>query len=170
MRLSRRHIIIIGSGIAGLYAALKLAENGEHILLVTKSTLGESNSRYAQGGIVAVLPENNKDSVELHVDDTIRAGAGLTDPYVAKFISSYSSEIINDLINYGVQFDKDSDNKIALTLEAAHSVRRILHSGGDCTGKSIELTLSSLVENNPNITIYQKTQVVPKGWRHHSYI
>lgn len=160
MRLSKRQIIIIGSGIAGLYAALKLAENGIQVLLVTKSTLGESNSRYAQGGIVAVLPENNKDSVELHVKDTIKAGAGLTDPYVAKFISGYSSEIINDLVNYGVEFDKDNNNKIALTLEAAHSVRRILHSGGDCTGKSIELVLSSLVEIHPNITIYQKTQVV----------
>ncbi|OGI30445.1 MAG: L-aspartate oxidase [Candidatus Melainabacteria bacterium RIFOXYA12_FULL_32_12] len=160
MRLSEHSIVIVGSGIAGLYAAIKLAENGNKVLLVTKSTLRESNSRYAQGGIAGVLPENVLDSVDLHVQDTVKAGAGLTNVDVARYISKYSSEVIRDLFSYGVPFDKDASNEIALTLEAAHSVRRILHAGGDSTGKSIEVTLSDLVENNPNITIYQKTQAV----------
>ena len=153
-------IVIIGSGIAGLYAAIKLSKKNMKIILITKSSLRESNSRYAQGGIVGVLNENIFDSVNLHVQDTLKAGAGLTDPSVAKFISENSSEAIKDLINLGVEFDRDEKDKIALTLEAAHSVRRILHSGGDSTGRNIELALSTLVENNPNIEIYQKTQAV----------
>lgn len=160
MKSSRSSVVIIGSGIAGLYAAIKLAENNKKVLLVTKSTLRESNSRYAQGGIACVLPENTRDSVDLHVIDTLNSGAGLTDLEVAKYISRNSAGVINDLIDYGVSFDKDINNRIALTLEAAHSVRRILHAGGDSTGKSIELVLSDIVENHPNITIYQKTQAV----------
>ncbi|MDD3014082.1 MAG: L-aspartate oxidase [Candidatus Gastranaerophilales bacterium] len=161
MRLSRHSIVIIGSGIAGLYAAIKLSQNkNNNILLVTKSTLRESNSRYAQGGIVGVLPENTHDSIDLHVQDTLNAGAGLSDPEIAEFISRNSSEVIADLITYGVNFDKNSDEKIALTLEGAHSVRRILHAGGDATGKSIEIALSNHVENSSNIEIYQKTQAV----------
>lgn len=160
MKISKSTFIVIGSGIAGLYASIKLAEKGGQVLLVTKSTLRESNSRYAQGGIVGVLPENILDSVDLHVKDTVKAGAGLTDPDVARFISKNSAEVIYDLFSYGVPFDRDMDNKIALTLEAAHSVKRILHAGGDATGKSIERTLSDIVESNPNIKIYQKTQAV----------
>ena len=160
MKTTLSSVIIIGSGIAGLYAALKLAENNKHVLIITKSTLGESNSRYAQGGIVGVLPENGYDSVELHVKDTLIAGAGLTDPTIAEFISKNSADAIKDLLRYGVPFDRDENNNISMTLEGAHSVNRILHAGGDATGKNIELTLSHYVEINPNIKIYQKTQAV----------
>jgi len=164
MRLSRQSTIIIGSGIAGLYAAIKLSQNNNiknnKILLVTKSNLRESNSRYAQGGIVGVLPENTHDSIELHVQDTLNAGAGLSDPEITEFISRNSAEVIADLITCGVEFDKDGNKGLAMTLEGAHSVRRILHSGGDATGRSIEIALSNYVENCPNIQIYQKTQAV----------
>lgn len=161
MKFSTKSIIIIGSGIAGLYCAIKFSENSDkEILLVTKANLRESNSRYAQGGIVGILPENISDSVELHVKDTLEAGAGLTDVKVAKFISEKSSNAIKDLIKYGVNFDKNNENEIQLTLEAAHSVNRILHAGGDATGKSIELALSNIAENKKNITIYQETQAV----------
>lgn len=160
MRVSKKSIVIIGSGIAGLYAAIKLACKHNNILMVTKSTLRESNSRYAQGGIAGVLPENTHDSIELHVKDTIKAGAGLTDPTVSEFISKNSTEVIADLINYGVDFDKNTDEQIALTLEAAHSVRRILHAGGDATGRNIEIALSKLVESSENIEIYEKTQAI----------
>ena len=161
MKFSTKSVVIIGSGIAGLYSAIKLSEKTDkEILLVTKANLGESNSRYAQGGIVGVLPENLKDSVELHVQDTVNAGAGLTDPDVARFISENSSDAIDDLIKYGVEFDKNRENKIELTLEAAHSINRILHAGGDATGKSIELALSDKAEKTQNITIYQGTQAV----------
>jgi len=161
MKFSTKSVVIIGSGIAGLYSAIKLSEiTDKEILLITKANLRESNSRYAQGGIVGVLSDNLKDSVDLHVQDTINAGAGLTDLEVSRFISENSSEAIYDLIKYGVEFDKNREEKIELTLEAAHSVNRILHSGGDATGKSIELALSDKVENTENITIYQETQAV----------
>jgi len=160
LKISKREVVIVGSGIAGLYAAIKLSENNKKVILVTKSTLRESNSRYAQGGIVGVLPENKSDSVELHARDTLKAGAGLTDYDVAKFISSQSPEVINDLLRYGVNFDRDKNNNLAMTIEAAHSVRRILHAGGDSTGKNIELALSDKIENDSNIEIYQKTVAV----------
>ncbi len=160
MKIFNSQVIIIGSGIAGLYSAIKLAEKKVNVLLITKSNLRESNSRYAQGGIAAVMPENLEDSVELHVQDTLKAGAGLTDESVARFISENSAEVIGDLIKYGVNFDKDYENKIALTLEAAHSIRRILHSGGDSTGRSIELALCSMAEKSPYIKIYRNTAAV----------
>jgi L-aspartate oxidase len=152
--------IIIGSGIAGLFAALKLAENNKKVLIITKSQLGESNTRYAQGGIVAVMENNPLDSVDLHITDTISAGAGLTDKDVAKFVSENSNKLINELLKFGVPFDKDENGNIELTVEAAHSVRRILHAGGDATGKVIEQTLSKKVLENPNILIFEKTSAV----------
>jgi len=161
MNFSAKAIVIVGSGIAGLYSAIKLSEKTDAgILLVTKAALGESNSRYAQGGIASVLPQNTKDSVELHVQDTLEAGAGLTDESIARFISENSYEAIQDLIKYGVEFDKNQNNILELTLEAAHSVNRILHSGGDATGKNIELALAHKVQTIKNITIYQQTQAV----------
>ncbi len=161
MKFAQKPFVIIGSGIAGLYTAIKFSvKSDKEIVIITKSDLRESNSRYAQGGIVGVLPENIGDSVELHVQDTLKAGAGLTDPDVARFISEKSADLIKDLMSCGVEFDKQNNQKIELTLESAHSINRILHAGGDATGKSIELALSNLVENNPKIHIYRKTQAV----------
>ena len=161
MKFTQKPFVIIGSGIAGLYTAIKLSlKTDREVVIITKSDLRESNSRYAQGGIVGVLPENTEDSVDLHVQDTLKAGAGLTDPNVARFISEKSAASIRDLMSYGVEFDKQNGEKIELTLEGAHSINRILHAGGDATGRSIELALSNLVENNPKIHIYRKTQAV----------
>jgi len=101
MKYSKYSAVIVGGGIAGLYAALKIPQNNklsDGLLLITKSKLGESNSRYAQGGIVAVLKENEKDSISLHVSDTIKAGAGLSNFNVTKFISQNSDHIIKDLL------------------------------------------------------------------------
>ena len=167
MKHSNYSVIIVGSGIAGLYAAIKLAETVElpdGILLLTKSQLSESNSRYAQGGIVGVLPENKPDSVSLHVADTIKAGCGLSDFNVVKFISENSQHAIKDLMKYGVSFDRNDKNELNFTLEGAHSVRRILHVGGDATGYGIEKALVVKVKNDPhisqNITIYEQTLAI----------
>jgi L-aspartate oxidase len=153
--------IIVGSGISGLYAALKISENPncENILLITKSKMDDSNSRYAQGGIVCVLPSNQKDSVELHIKDTVKAGSGLVDENVVKEISQLSSTVIGDLVNYGVNFDKNGDDKFAMTLEAAHSTNRILHAGGDGTGIIIESVLAIQVLKNPKIVMLENTLV-----------
>lgn len=163
MKYSKYSAVIIGSGIAGLYAALKISQQSnlpDGLLLITKSKLGESNSRYAQGGIVAVLKENKKDSTSLHVSDTLKAGAGLSDFGVTKFISENSDDVIKDLLSFGVEFDKNENNDFFLTLEAAHSVNRILHSGGDATGRGIETALAQKVIDNPNIEVYEQTLAV----------
>lgn len=163
MKHSKYSAVIIGGGIAGLYAALKITEKcklSDGLLLITKSKIGESNSRYAQGGIVAVLDENEKDSTSLHIKDTLKAGAGLSDFNITKFISENSNDVIKDLLNYGVDFDKNGNNNFYLTLEAAHSVNRILHSGGDATGRIIEKALTQKAIENPNIEIYEQTLAI----------
>ena len=167
MKHSTYSVIIVGSGIAGLYAAIKLSETKhlpDGILLLTKSQLAECNSRYAQGGIVGVLPENKADSISLHIADTIKAGCGLCDFNVVKFISENSNRAIKDLMKYGVEFDRNDKKQLNFTLEGAHSVRRILHVGGDATGYGIEKALVNRVKNDPaiasNITIYEQTLAI----------
>lgn len=163
MKYSKYSTIIIGSGIAGLYSALKIQQQSklsDGILLITKSKLGESNSRYAQGGMVAVMKENKKDSTESHISDTIKAGAGLSEFSTVKYISENSDSVVKDLLKFGVKFDRDENNNFCYTKEAAHSVRRILHSGGDATGKMIELALCKNVEENENIEVYENTNAV----------
>lgn len=163
MKSSEYSMIIAGSGIAGLYTAIKLSENlseNEKILLITKSNLKESNSKYAQGGIVGVMHENKVDSVKLHVQDTLKAGAGLSDVGVVKFISENSEKVIKDLLKEGVDFDRDKENNLNFTMEGAHSVRRILHSGGDATGFHIEKSLAERVHAMSNVHILEETLVV----------
>jgi L-aspartate oxidase len=163
MKYSKYSAVIIGGGIAGLYCALKLTQQmnlPDGVLLITKSKLGESNSRYAQGGIVGVLKENKLDNPSLHISDTLKAGAGLSDFNITKFISENSDTVIKDLLSFGVDFDKDEQNNFNFTLEAAHSIKRILHSGGDATGRSIEKVLCEKVLQNDNIQVYEQTVAV----------
>ena len=163
MKYSKYSAVIVGSGISGLFCALMLSRQmnlPDGILVVTKSGFGDSNSKYAQGGIVGVMSENTVDSVELHVKDTLKAGAGLSEKDITEFISRNSDEVINELIDYGVQFDRDENGNLTYTLEGAHSVKRILHAGGDATGSVIEQTLCKLVKENKNIDILEDTVVV----------
>ena len=98
MKRSKYSAVIVGSGIAGLYAAIKIQREidlPDGLLIITKTELIESNSRYAQGGMVCVMPENKLDSCSLHIEDTLIAGAGLTDKDVAQFISEKSSDVSN---------------------------------------------------------------------------
>ena len=163
MKYSKYSVVIIGSGVSGLYLAQKIA-NEKHlndgILVVTKSELNISSSELAQGGIVAVLPELNKgDSISSHISDTIKAGCGLNDFNAVKFISQNSSCVIQDLINLGVEFDKNENGKLSFALEAAHSIPRILHVK-DATGRAIENALIKKVKENEVIDIYEKTSAV----------
>ena len=155
--------VIIGSGIAGLYSALKIEQQvglPDGILLVTKSKLGESNSRYAQGGMVGVMKENKMDSTVSHISDTIKAGAGLSEFNTVKFISENSDAVIKDLMKFGVEFDRNDNNELTFTLEAAHSVNRVLHAGGDATGRMIEEALCKKVKETSNIEVYENTVAV----------
>ena len=158
MKYSEYSAVIIGSGVAGLYAALKISQQSnlpDGILLVTKSYLGNSNSMHAQGGIVGVLHQNPEDCVEKHVNDTLTAGAGLSERKSVEYISQVSDEVINDLIQCGVEFDKNADGNLTFTLEAAHSIRRILHAGGDATGKCMTEALCKAVRNDENIVVME---------------
>ncbi len=158
MKYSIYSAVVVGSGISGLYAALRMNRNlglSDNILLVTKSKLGESNSHYAQGGMVGVMQENKEDSIGSHVADTLKAGAGLNIEDTVKTISENSDAVIKDLMNYGVEFDTNEDGKLCYTLEAAHSVRRVLHSGGDATGRRIQEALAKTVHEADGIDIYE---------------
>ncbi|UCH87522.1 MAG: FAD-binding protein, partial [Dehalococcoidia bacterium] len=142
MTTPARHFdyIIVGSGIAGLYAAL-LARDLGSVLVLTKGSIDDCNTRFAQGGIAA--PIGPDDSPERHLDDTIAAGAGLVDREAARVLAEEAADRIDDLVRFGVPFDT-LHGEIALGLEGAHSVPRILHAGGDSTGAHMELTLSSV--------------------------
>lgn len=133
---------MVGTGIAGLYVGLRARELGLRPRLLTKSTLQESNTRYAQGGIAASL--GSDDTPALHLHDTLRAGDGLVNLRAAKILADEGPARIADLVQRGVQFDT-VEGRIALGREAAHSRARILHAGGDATGLRIEEALQSRV-------------------------
>ncbi len=137
--------IIVGSGIAGLYIALLAIERGS-VLVLTKGNIDDCNTRYAQGGIAVAMGKD--DSPELHFEDTMAAGDGLCDAEAVRILTDEAADCIADLIKFGVPFDT-LDGEITLTREAAHSVPRIMHAGGDATGEHIEVTLSQQVRSTP---------------------
>ncbi len=138
--------IIVGSGIAGLYIALLAIERGS-VLILTKGNIDDCNTRYAQGGIAVAMGKD--DSPEFHFKDTMAAGDGLCDAEAVRILTDEAADCIADLIKFGVPFDT-LDGEITLTREAAHSVPRIMHAGGDATGEHIEVTLSRQVRSTPS--------------------
>ena len=133
--------IVIGSGIGGLYAALLAREHGS-VLVLTKGKIDDCNTRYAQGGIAAAIGQG--DSPDLHLKDTLQAGAGLCEAEAVKVLTREGPTRVASLIQWGVPFDT-IHGQINLGREGAHSMPRILHAGGDATGQHIELTLADLV-------------------------
>ncbi|HBK84553.1 MAG TPA: L-aspartate oxidase, partial [Firmicutes bacterium] len=147
--------LVVGSGVAGLFAALKASRRGR-VLLLTKNLL-EGNTRYAQGGIAAAIgPE---DSWQGHLEDTLIAGAGLCDEQAVTILVQEGPARIRELIELGAHFDRQ-DTAIALTKEGGHSRRRILHAGGDATGLEIEQVLANVVLATDNIRIVNETYAV----------
>ncbi|MFP3460423.1 L-aspartate oxidase [Arthrobacter globiformis] len=135
---ARRRLAVVGSGIAGLYAALLAAEAGADVVLLTKGALADSNTYFAQGGISAVLDEPSPgDTVAAHIADTLKAGAGHCNPAAVRVLCTEARRDIAGLGRFGVRFDLDDGGDPALGLEAAHSAPRILHAGGDATGAGI---------------------------------
>jgi L-aspartate oxidase len=135
---SEYDLVIVGSGIAGLSFALKVAEAGHRVAIFTKKNKAESNTNYAQGGIAAVTSAG--DDLDKHVQDTLEAGDGLCDPNVVREILKDGPERIQDLIRIGVEFSSLGDGRISLGKEGGHSKRRVLHVK-DVTGKAIEEAL-----------------------------
>jgi L-aspartate oxidase len=146
--------VIIGGGIAGLMTALALAP--QPVTLLTKAPLGfEASSVLAQGGIAASIGADDK--VSLHLADTLAAGDGLCDDDVAAAILAAAPAAIEELVRLGVAFDREVNDRIVLGLEAAHSRRRIVHAGGDATGRGIIRALASKVYETPSITVMEAT-------------
>src|ERR1017187_9641378 len=140
--------LVIGAGVAGLRAAIELAEAGS-VLVVAKDSLRESSSEYAQGGIAVALSDD--DDVVLHEQDTLYAGDGLCDPAAVRTLVEEGPAAIQELIEWGAEFDRDGA-KLAFTREAAHSRNRILHAHGDSTGREIARTLYHKAASLPNVT------------------
>ncbi len=131
MQVFEFETVVIGSGLAGLSAAYHSSKYGK-VAVVTKSQLDISNSYYAQGGIAAVISED--DSTEFHINDTSEAGRGLCDIDAVEVLVNEGRERVLELIDLGMEFDK-KDGQLVLGLEGGHHQRRILHAGGDATGK-----------------------------------
>ncbi|MBA1438092.1 MAG: L-aspartate oxidase [Epsilonproteobacteria bacterium] len=130
-------VIIVGAGIAGLYAAMHLPRD-KKVLIINKRETFKCNTFYAQGGVALA---RNQDDIPLHIQDTLAAGDGLCDPEAVRVLSENSIKAIDDLIAHGFSFDKDDDGKLLYTKEAAHLCERILHAGGDATGRYLHYFL-----------------------------
>ena len=148
--------IIVGTGIAGLYTALHLSNLGQ-ITILTKESLKDSNTQYAQGGIAAVL--NKGDSLQLHIKDTLEAGAGLCDREAVEILVREGPDRVRELIELGTNFDH-IEGELDLSKEGAHSKRRILHARGDATGEEIRESLTNVVKSQENIEIYEESFMI----------
>ncbi|HMO80302.1 MAG TPA: L-aspartate oxidase [Pyrinomonadaceae bacterium] len=156
--------IVLGSGVAGLRAAIEIAKSGANVTVLTKDKASESNTEYAQGGVAVVLSDD--DNAELHEGDTLVAGAGLCDPAAVETLVIEGTRYIRQLIEWGTAFDRDGGN-LVFTQEAAHSRRRILHAHGDSTGKEIvrSLLARAAVERSINLLPFSATEglIVQEG-------
>jgi len=130
--------IVVGSGIAGLRAAVEIAHTGANVTVLTKDRTSESNTEYAQGGIAVALSDD--DEIDLHLEDTLAAGAGLCDTEAVRVMVEDGPRLIQQLIDWGTDFDRERGH-LVFTREAAHSRRRILHAQGDSTGHEIVRSL-----------------------------
>ncbi|WP_456390829.1 L-aspartate oxidase [Hydrogenimonas sp.] len=144
---SKYDVIIIGAGIAGLYAALHIPKN-KNVLILCKDIPWECNTFYAQGGVAAAV---DADDIALHVEDTLKAGAGLCRKEAVETMIEESLIVIPDLIQRGFGFDRDEKGNLLYTKEAAHSRPRILHAGGDATGRYMH---QFLMQENPHPLVY----------------
>ena len=149
-------VLVIGGGVAGMRAALEASEKCE-VLLVTKEKLLESNTYYAQGGIAAVL--RDEDSFESHSRDTLDAGCGLADQRVVRHVITRGPNRIRELLGWGARFDMDAD-QLSFTREGGHSVARIVHAMGDSTGREVAECLAYRVTQKPNIRVMESTFVI----------
>ncbi|MGH8757331.1 MAG: FAD-binding protein, partial [Burkholderiales bacterium] len=151
--MQRFDVVIIGSGLAGLTVALNLADS-KKIGLITKKALIDGASSWAQGGIAAVL--GNDDSIAEHIRDTLVAGAGLCDDTVTRYVVERGSDSVQWLIRQGVQFTRDAESASGyhLNREGGHSRRRVIHAA-DATGHVVQTTLEAKVKAHPNISVFE---------------
>ena len=154
-------VLIIGSGASGLSLALKLADHSVNVAVLSKFALTEGSTFYAQGGISAVVDAS--DSIESHIEDTLKAGAGLCDPEIVRLAVTYGKNSINWLREQGVAFTEETlvpgETKLHLTQEGGHSHRRVVHAA-DATGKAVSLSLIQRAKEHPSIALLEQHNVI----------
>ena len=154
----RFDVVVVGSGAAGGACALAAAREGAEVAVLAKKDLTESNTVYAQGGIAAVL--DPADSFESHVADTLSVGCGLADPEVVEAVIRAGPAAMDRIMAWGAAFDRDEAGDLDLSREGGHSHRRILHAGGDATGREIQDTIVASLDADPRVTAFPETFVV----------
>src|SRR2546430_11963413 len=142
-------VIVVGSGIAGLTAALHLREAGLHVTVVTKVNIDDGSTRWAQGGIAAVL--DPQDTPGAHAEDTLVAGVGLGDPAAVEVLVTEGPARVRELMRWGAEFDRYPDGALMLTREGGHHANRIVHAGGDATGAEVQRALHDAVRRGPGV-------------------
>ncbi|MBA3658461.1 MAG: L-aspartate oxidase [Gemmatimonadales bacterium] len=150
--------IIVGTGIAGLWTAWRLASEGQAVVLMTKEALADSASAWAQGGIAVAMGPG--DSPSQHAADTMAASDGMADPEAVRILTSEGPGRIYELLALGARFDRGPDGRLGFGLEAAHTRARILHAGGDRTGAHLVACLTAVVRTNPLIEIQEHVEVI----------
>src|SRR6478736_5264221 len=153
----RTRVLVVGSGVAGLHTAWRAAEQSD-VLLLTKRSLFDSATAYAQGGIAAALGAG--DSPELHRRDTLAAGAALCDAAAVQVLVEEGPARVRELQTAGAEFDLDPNGQLKLGREAAHSRHRIVHAHGDQTGAEVARTLSARVQETKRIRVLEKARVL----------
>jgi L-aspartate oxidase len=151
-------VVVVGSGVAGLTAALHLREQGLHVTVVTKVNIDDGSTRWAQGGIAAVL--DPLDSPEAHAFDTEIAGVGLCDPRAVRVLVEEGPARVRELMRIGAAFDRHPDGSLMLTREGGHRADRIVHAGGDATGAEVQRALHEAVHRDPWIRLVEHALVL----------
>jgi L-aspartate oxidase len=149
----RCEVLVVGSGSAGLCAALAAADGGAHVMLLSKGRLHETNTDWAQGGIAAAV--GREDHPELHAADTLRAGYGLNDESLVASITQAAPEAMDWLARLGMVFDREPDGSWSLGQEGGHRAPRILHAGGTATGRELQRALSAAARRHPRLDLYE---------------
>lgn len=150
-------VLIVGTGLAGLYASIHISPE-KKCLVVTKTDIEFTSSWLAQGGIAAVISED--DNVDSHVADTLKAGAGLCDEEAVRLLVRESTENIHEMVSLSVPFDKNEDGGLSITREGGHSMRRIVHCGGDATGRECTRRLGQVALERKNLDFLFRTTLV----------
>lgn len=163
MESQKTDFLIIGSGVTGLFLALKISDHGS-VTIITKKSDYESNTNYAQGGIAGVFSDS--DHIEEHIQDTLNAGAGLCDPVAVRILVEEGPARVRELLEIGVPFNRDPDGKLDLGREGGHRKNRIVHAM-DRTGREIEASLLQAVKEKGNIQILENHALVDLLTRHH---
>jgi L-aspartate oxidase len=156
--------LVIGSGVAGLRAAISASAHGE-VIVLAKGDLKTTNTAWAQGGIAGVMAED--DSVQSHIDDTLAAGAGVCDPAIVKLVAERGPGLIDELIGWGMNIDRDPSQRPSLGREGGHSHSRIIHANGDATGEELQRVLLEKVRSIASVRVFQKCFALDLITPHH---